>query len=114
MVSTYPVDLAQVSVALDLLEVDHDARIGSAVTRSSERLDPTVAPLDYVTIDWNALEVMMGSVEDQRKLRLAHELLETRPEHGSFRLHDGTYYMFGTIEDGKFRLTLGRIDEPPS
>jgi hypothetical protein len=56
----------------------------------------------------------MGSPEDQRKLRLAHELLETRPEHGSFCLQDGTYYMFGTIEDGKFRRSLRRIDEPPS
>jgi hypothetical protein len=60
MVSAYAADLSTVSVALDLLDVDGDSRIGSAVRRTSQRLEPRVAPLDYVTIDWDALEAISG------------------------------------------------------
>jgi hypothetical protein len=114
MVSAYPAELSTVSVALGLLDVDGDPRIASAVRRTSERLEPRVAPLDYVTIDWDALDEIMRSPEDQRKLQLAHRLLETsQDKHGNFHLHDGTYYIFGCIEDGKFRVRLRRINEPP-
>ena len=57
----------------------------------------------------------MRSAEDQRKLRLAHELLETPPDDsGFFNLHDGTYYILGTIEGGKSVVRLRRMDEPPA
>ena len=71
--SAYPTELSTVSVGLDLLDVDGDPRMASAVTRTSERLEPLVAPLDYVTIDWDALEAIMRSPEDERKFRLAHQ-----------------------------------------
>ena len=115
MVSAYPAELSTVSVALDLLDVDGDPRIASAVRRTSERLEPLVAPLDYVTIDWDALEGIMRRAEDQQKLRLAHGLLEApQDEPDKFHLYDGTYYMRGCLEDGKFRVRLRRINEPPS
>lgn len=114
MVSVYPADLSTVSVALDLLEVDSDPRIGSVVSRTSERLEPRLAPLDYVTIDWDALEAIMQSAEDQRKLRLAHGLLETpQQEQGGFQLHDGTYSIVCRIEDGKFRRRVKKHEPPP-
>lgn len=115
MVSVYPAELATVSVALDLLEADSDPRIGSAVSRTSERLEPQLAPLDYVTIDWDALEAIMRSAEDQHKLRLAHGLVEARHDRPfGFHLYDGTYYITNWVEDGKSRLRLRRISEPPS
>ncbi len=111
LVSAYPAELFTVFVALDLLEVDGDHRIASAVGRTTERLDPLVVALDYVTIDWDALEAIMSSREDKRKLRLAHELLETTPDKGgAYHLHDGTYYILGTIEDGKFRRKLKKVE----
>jgi hypothetical protein len=114
MASAYPTELSTVSVALDLLDVDGDPRIASAVTRTSERLEPLVAPLDYLTIDWDALETIMRSPEDERKLRLAHQLLEApQDKHGNFDLDDGTYVIVNWIEDGKHRRRLQRIDDPP-
>jgi hypothetical protein len=45
---------------------------------------------------------------------LAHQLLETpHDERGLFHLHDGTYAIFGDIEDGKFRMGLRKV-EPAS
>jgi hypothetical protein len=52
-VSTYPADRSKVPVALDLLGVDRDPRIGAAVVRTTEQLDSDVAPIEYVTIDWD-------------------------------------------------------------
>jgi hypothetical protein len=115
MASTYPAELSTVSMALELLEVDTDPRIQSAVSRTSERIVPLTAPLDYVTIDWDALEASMRSAEDQRKLRMANELLEGPDvEQGLFHFDNGTYYILGIIEDGNFRQKLLRTDEPPS
>jgi hypothetical protein len=109
--STYPADDSKISVALDLLGVDRDPRIGAAVGRRTEQLDPELASVDYVTIDWSALEGAMRSSEDQRNLKLAHGLLETSSdEHGLFHLHDGIYRIVGNVEDGEFRVRLRRIN----
>ena len=109
LVSRYPAELSTVSVALDLLKVESDPRLTAAVKRETEFIDPAVAAVDYVSIDWDAVERTAESDDERRRIALARGLLDGEPDEGGlWHLVDGTYSIVGTIRDGRFQVDLER------
>ena len=107
--SRYPAELSTVSVALDLLKVESDPRLTAAVKREKEFIDPAVAAVDYVSIDWDAVERASESDDERRRVALARGLLDGAPDEGGlWHLVDGTYSIVGTIRDGRFQVDLKR------